>query len=123
MSKQVMLVDDERLILDLAVMGLRSIGIENIRIYNNARSAYTDYKNALKSKPFDLIISDWQMPEMTGLELLKKIRQSDQKTPFIMLTSTTNKEGVTVAIQAHVTDYIGKPFKIEQFLQKVSRYL
>ncbi len=118
-----MLVDDERLILDLALLGLRSIGIEEIGIYQSARTAYVDYKNALKTRPFDLIISDWQMPEMSGIEFLKKVRVNDSKTPFIMLTATTSKEGVIEAVQAKVTDYIAKPFQIEQFLAKISKYL
>jgi hypothetical protein len=74
---------------------------------------------------FDLVLCDWEMPEMSGLELLTWCRQQDNlKTmPFIMVTSRGDKENVIQAIQAGVSDFIGKPFTNEQLLTKVKKAL
>ena len=74
---------------------------------------------------FDLILCDWEMPEMSGLELLTWCRGQDslKTTPFIMVTSRGDKENVVQAIQAGVSDYIGKPFSNEQLVTKVKKAL
>ncbi|WP_312145904.1 response regulator, partial [Stutzerimonas kunmingensis] len=74
---------------------------------------------------FDLILCDWEMPEMSGLELLTWCRSQDslKTTPFIMVTSRGDKENVVQAIQAGVSDFIGKPFSNEQLTSKVRKAL
>ena len=66
----------------------------------------------LARERFDLILCDWEMPEMSGLELLTWCRTQDalKAVPFIMVTSRGDKENVVQAIQAGVSDFIGKPF-------------
>ena len=74
---------------------------------------------------FDLILCDWEMPEMSGLELLQWFRgqPGSEKTPFIMVTSRGDKENVIEAIQAGVSDFIGKPFTNDQLNAKVKKAL
>ncbi len=74
---------------------------------------------------FDLILCDWEMPEMTGLELLEWARQQDahKDVPFVMVTSRGDKSNVLQAIQTGVTDYLGKPFSAEQLSAKIVKAL
>lgn len=79
----------------------------------------------LAKEAFDLVLCDWEMPEMSGLELLTWCREQDNlKTmPFVMVTSRGDKENVVQAIQAGVTGYVSKPFTNEQLLTKVKQAL
>ncbi|WP_163836013.1 response regulator [Spartinivicinus ruber] len=79
----------------------------------------------LEKSEYDLVLCDWEMPELSGLELLQWMRNEYQynKTPFIMVTSRGDKENVVQAIQAGVSEYIGKPFSNEQLVKKVIKVL
>ena len=121
MSKvSVLVVDDASFIRDLIKNCLRNY-FPGIRIEDavNGRKAQT----LLTRESFDLVLCDWEMPEMSGLELLSWCREQDQlKTlPFIMVTSRGDKENVIQAIQAGVSDFVSKPFTNEQLLSKVKK--
>lgn len=79
----------------------------------------------LTKNKVDLILSDWEMPEMTGHELLLWVRQKESmaKTPFIMITSRGDKQNVVDAVKAGVNDYISKPFTPEELTRKVAKQL
>jgi DNA-binding response OmpR family regulator len=118
----VLVVDDAPFIRDLVKKGLRS-HFPGIRIEEavNGRKA----QQMLDRDSFDLILCDWEMPEMSGLELLTWCRAHDKlkTTPFIMVTSRGDKENVVQAIQSGVSDFIGKPFSNEQLTTKVRKAL
>ncbi|MFP5420116.1 MULTISPECIES: response regulator [unclassified Pseudomonas] len=123
MSKvSVLVVDDATFIRDLVKKGLRDHfpGIQ-IEEAVNGRKAL----QMLTRQPVDLILCDWEMPEMSGLELLTWCREQDalKIVPFIMVTSRGDKENVVQAIQAGVSDFIGKPFSNEQLITKVKKAL
>lgn len=123
MSKvSVLVVDDATFIRDLVKKGLRDHfpGIQ-IEEAVNGRKA----QQMLARQPADLILCDWEMPEMSGLELLAWCREHEslKTTPFIMVTSRGDKENVVQAIQAGVSDFIGKPFSNEQLVTKVKKAL
>lgn len=123
MSKvSVLVVDDATFIRDLVKKGLRDHfpGVQ-IEEAINGRKA----QQMLSRQVVDLILCDWEMPEMSGLELLTWCREQDnlKTTPFIMVTSRGDKENVVQAIQAGVSDYIGKPFSNEQLVTKVKKAL
>jgi len=123
MSKvSVLVVDDAPFIRDLVKKGLRG-HFPGIRIEEavNGRKA----QQMLDRERFDLILCDWEMPEMSGLELLDWCRGQERlKTvPFIMVTSRGDKENVVQAIQSGVSDFIGKPFSNEQLTSKVRKAL
>jgi len=123
MSKvSVLVVDDATFIRDLVKKGLRDHfpGIQ-IEEAVNGRKA----QQMLTRQPVDLILCDWEMPEMSGLELLTWCREQDSLkiVPFIMVTSRGDKENVVQAIQAGVSDFIGKPFSNEQLTSKVKKAL
>lgn len=123
MSKvSVLVVDDATFIRDLVKKGLRD-NFPGVQIEEaiNGRKA----QQMLSRQVIDLILCDWEMPEMSGLELLTWCREQDnlKTTPFIMVTSRGDKENVVQAIQAGVSDYIGKPFSNEQLVTKVKKAL
>src|SRR5471032_1791264 len=123
MSKvSVLVVDDAPFIRDLVKKGLRNYfpGI-HLEDAVNGRKAQA----LLARESFDLVLCDWEMPEMSGLELLTWCRQQDglKTMPFIMVTSRGNKENVVQAIHAGVSDFVGKPFTNEQLLTKVKKAL
>lgn len=123
MSKlNVLVVDDAPFIRDLIKKGLRNLfpGLTVDEAADGRRA-----QTLLGKQRFDLILCDWEMPGMTGLELLSWFRaQADHKgVPFIMVTSRGDKENVVQAIQAGVSDYMGKPFSNEQLAAKVKKAL
>ena len=123
MSKvSVLVVDDATFIRDLVKKGLRDHfpGIQ-IEEAINGRKA----QQFLGRQSVDLILCDWEMPELSGLELLTWCREQDtlKSVPFIMVTSRGDKENVVQAIQAGVSDFIGKPFSTEQLVTKVRKAL
>ena len=77
----------------------------------------------LKKEKVDFVISDWNMPQMTGLELLKAIRSDEvlKETPFLMVTAEAEKSNIVAAVQAGVNNYIVKPFTAEVLQQKIDK--
>ena len=123
MSKiSVLVVDDAAFIRDLVKKCLRNYfpGIRTEDAINGKKA-----QAMLAKETFDLVLCDWEMPEMSGLELLTWCREQDHlKTmPFVMVTSRGDKENVVQAIQAGVSGYVSKPFTNEQLLTKVKQAL
>ena len=123
MSKvSVLVVDDAPFIRDLVKKGLRD-HFPGLRIEEavNGRKA----QQHLARQAVDLILCDWEMPEMSGIELLGWCRAQEplKEVPFIMVTSRGDKENVVQAIQAGVSDFIGKPFSNDQLISKVRKAL
>jgi CheY-like chemotaxis protein len=117
-----LVVDDASFIRDLVKKCLRNYfpGIRTEDAINGKKA-----QAMLTKEAFDLVLCDWEMPEMSGLELLTWCREQDNlKTmPFIMVTSRGDKENVVQAIQAGVSGYVSKPFTNEQLLTKVKQAL
>lgn len=123
MSKvSVLVVDDASFIRDLVKKCLRNY-FPGMRIEDavNGRKAQA----LLARETFDLVLCDWEMPEMSGLELLTWCREQDnlKGMPFVMVTSRGDKENVVQAIQAGVSGYVSKPFTNEQLITKVKQAL
>ncbi|MCK9813186.1 two-component system response regulator [Pseudomonas chlororaphis] len=123
MSKiSVLVVDDASFIRDLVKKCLRNYfpGIRTEDAVNGKKA-----QAMLAKEAFDLVLCDWEMPEMSGLELLTWCRTQDalKSMPFVMVTSRGDKENVVQAIQAGVSGYVSKPFTNEQLLTKVKQAL
>ncbi|CRM38140.1 MULTISPECIES: response regulator [Pseudomonas] len=123
MSKvSVLVVDDASFIRDLVKKCLRNY-FPGIKIEDavNGKKA----QSILMRETFDLVLCDWEMPEMSGLELLTWCREQAhlKAMPFVMVTSRGDKENVVQAIQAGVSGYVSKPFTNEQLLNKVKQAL
>ena len=119
---KIAVIDDATMIRDLIKKFIRQ-NFPDAFVFdaNNGQTGM----NMLKKQPVDLILCDWEMPEMDGEELLNWVRQQDnlKNVPFIMVTSRGDKEFVVKAIQSGVSDYLVKPFNNKQFLEKVYKSL
>jgi two-component system chemotaxis response regulator CheY len=121
-NTKILVVDDMPTIRDLVKNQLRAMGFKNIVEAADGEAALNTVINAATSgAPIELVISDWNMPKMTGLEFLKQIRASEQfaKLPFVLLTSESERDQVTEAIMAGVSQYIVKPFAAKAFEDKL----
>ncbi|MCK5295441.1 MAG: response regulator [Alphaproteobacteria bacterium] len=121
-NMKVIVVDDYKTMQRILKNLLKQIGFNNVVTANHGEEAF----DILQSEgPFGLIISDWNMEPMTGLELLKKVR-ADAKLksmPFIMVTAESKTENVIVAKKAGVSNYIVKPFNAGTLKGKMASVL
>ncbi|MCR9256863.1 MAG: response regulator [Alphaproteobacteria bacterium] len=104
----ILIVDDYKTMLRIIRNLLKQLGFNNVDEASDGEAAL----RKIQEKKFGLVISDWNMEPMTGLQLLKKVR-SDPKTakmPFIMVTAESKTENVVAAKKAGVNNYIVKPF-------------
>jgi two-component system, chemotaxis family, chemotaxis protein CheY len=117
----ILLVEDEVFAQKLATAALRQIGVRQVIVAKNGQEALEIL--ALPHKKFDLVVSDWNMPGMTGLDLLKKVRETWSDMPFVMLTGKTTGDFVLAAKQFGVNGYIAKPFAPAQLQAKIAAVL
>ena len=120
MSLKILVVDDASFTRDLIRRTLRKqFPAVEIEEAVNGRKA----QQMLTKVQFDMVLCDWEMPEVTGVELLKWCREQPkykkEDVPFVMITSRGDKSHVVEAVQSGVTDYLGKPFSSEQLINKV----
>jgi two-component system chemotaxis response regulator CheY len=113
----VLLVEDDAFAIKIAQTVLKQLKIPYVSLAKDGAEAL-DILNAGMQK-FDLVISDWNMPEMTGLQLLKAVRIKWPAMPFIMLTGRVSPEFVVQARDHGVDAYVGKPFSPAQLAQKI----
>ncbi|PWK54267.1 response regulator [Pleionea mediterranea] len=118
----ILIIDDASMIRDLIKKFVRDY-FPNAKIFdaNNGQAG----KSVLLHQEINMVLCDWEMPEMNGLELLEWLRAEDRfkSLPFVMVTSRGDKEYVMEAINAGVSDYLVKPFNRQQFSEKVERAL
>src|SRR5690348_9746017 len=116
-NMKIMIVDDYSTMLRILRNLLRQLEFNNVDEANNGDEAL----QKLREGSFNLIISDWNMAPMTGLDLLKQVR-ADAKLkhiPFIMVTAESKTDNVIAAKQAGVSNYIVKPFNAETLKSKM----
>ena len=118
---KVLVVDDFSTMRKIIKNNLRSMGFDNIVEAENGQKALDE----LNKGTFGLIIADWNMPVMTGIELLKAVRSDDdlKGIPFIMVTAEGQKDNVIKAAEAGVSNYIVKPFTPDTFSEKLKKVL
>lgn len=118
---KVLIVDDQYSVRQMTRMALEEIGVRNILESENGKTAFA----TATVQPLDLIISDYNMPEMDGLGLLRAVRGTPavRKLPFILLTGRGDRELVVKAAQAGVNNYLIKPFTSEILRQKIEQVM
>jgi len=119
LSIKVLIVDDFATMRRILKNILKQIGFSNITEADDGKTALTE----LKKEQFDLVLCDWNMPEMSGLELLQKVRSDDglKDTPFVMVTAETQKDNILEAVKAGVNNYVVKPFTAETIGEKLKK--
>ena len=122
MALRILLVDDATFIRDMIKKQLRD-RIPGVEIFDAADGARG--LALFRQNPIDMVLSDWEMPQMTGEELLREIRNSANgaTTPFIMISSRGDRDHIIKAIQSGVSDYLSKPFSPDELLRKVFKQL
>jgi len=120
-NMNILIVDDYKTMLRIINNLLKQLGFANIDEATDGTMALEMFKK----KNYGLIISDWNMEPMSGLDLLKNIRSGTEnaKIPFIMITAESKTENVIAAKQAGVNNYIVKPFNAETLKMKMSAVL
>ena len=121
MNINILIVDDYKTMLRIIRSLLTQLGFNNIDEAYNGSEALA----RLQEKKYELIISDWNMEPMTGLELLKSVRADEnlKNIPFIMVTAESKTDNVIAAKQAGVSNYIVKPFNAETLKAKLASVL
>ena len=119
LKMKILVVDDFATMRRIVKNILKQIGFSNIDEAEDGNNALAK----LKQDKFDMVVSDWNMPNMTGLDLLKAIRADNviNKTPVLMVTAEAKKENVLEAIQAGVNNYIVKPFTADTLKDKIEK--
>ena len=120
-TMQVLIVDDYKTMLRIIRNLLKQLDFDNVDEATDGTEALTK----LRAGNYGLVISDWNMTPMTGLELLKEVRADARlkDTPFIMVTAESKTENVIAAKQAGVSNYIVKPFNAETLREKIEKVL
>lgn len=118
-NMEVLVVDDGSTMCRIVRGLLSELGIKNIRDAEDGSQALEE----LKKKKTDLVVSDWKMPVMTGIELLRAIRADGglKSVPVLMATAEAKKENIIEAPQAGVNNYIVKPFNAQTLEEKLNK--
>ncbi len=116
---KILVVDDFATMRRIIKNILTQLGFKNIIEADDGTTAL----DVLKSEKIGLIVSDWNMPKMTGLDLLKAVRAdaSLANTPFIMVTAEAQQDNIILAVKAKVSQYIVKPFTAETLSEKLNK--
>ncbi len=120
-STPILVVDDYRTMVRIVRNLLHQLGFEDVDDANDGASALTK----LRKRRFGLVISDWAMEPMSGLELLQAMRADPElaSLPFIMITAENRKERIARAEQAGADGYIVKPFNAEALSERIARVM
>ena len=118
MNMPILIVDDYKTMLRIIRNLLKQLGFDNVDEAMDGSAAL----QRLRDKPYSLVISDWNMEPMSGLQLLKEVRADDRlkDLPFIMITAESKTENVVAALRAGVNNYIVKPFNAATLKTKLS---
>lgn len=118
-NMKILVVDDHESMRRIEKQILNDLGYKNVDMADDGTTALP----MLEAGSYDFVISDWNMPKMEGLELLKAIRADSKlaKTPVLLVTAESKKEKIIEAAQAGVNDYVVKPFNAEILKAKIAR--
>lgn len=118
-NMRILVVDDFATMRRIIKNILRQLGMNNVVEADDGTTGW----EVLNKDNIDFIISDWNMPQMTGIELLRKVRASEEYAdlPFLMVTAEAQQENIIEAVQAKVSNYIVKPFTPDTLEQKINK--
>lgn len=118
-NMRILIVDDFSTMRRIIKNILRQLDLNNVVEADDGTTAW----EVLNKDHIDFIISDWNMPQMTGIELLRKVRASEDfgHLPFLMVTAEAQQSNIIETAQARVSNYIVKPFTAETMKQKIDK--
>ncbi len=118
MSTKVLVADDSKTMRKIISRSLEAVGVSSVIEAADGGQAVALFK--LNS--FDMVLTDWNMPVKSGLEVTREIRALNTEVPILMITTEAEKRRVMEAIEAGVTDYLIKPFTSDTLREKLEKY-
>ena len=121
---KILVVDDMTTMRKIIKNMLSQIGFTNITEADDGAVAWPMIQNGITNgTPYEFIVSDWNMPQMSGLDLLKNVRATPglEKLPFLMITAEAEQGNVVIAVKAGVSNFIVKPFSAAVLKEKIDK--
>ena len=118
-NMKILVVDDHESMRRIVKQALNDLGFKNVHVADDGSTALP----LLRENNFDFLVSDWNMPEMQGIDLLKAVRADAKlsKLPVLMVTAEAKKEQIIEAAKSGVNDYVIKPFNRETLNTKIEK--
>ena len=118
-NMKILVVDDMSTMRRIVKNILKQLGFNNLEEAENGQDALTK----LKADSYGFVVSDWNMPVMMGIDMLRAIRADEKlkKIPVLMVTAEAQKENLMEAVQAGVSNYVVKPFTAETMQEKINK--
>ena len=116
---KVLVADDSGIMRKIIIRSLNAVGVSDIVEAADGQEAIDAYK----AEPVDLILTDWNMPNKSGLDVVTEIRALGSTVPIIMVTTEAQKSQVIAAIQAGVSDDLTKPFESDDLRAKLDKFV
>jgi two-component system chemotaxis response regulator CheY len=118
----IVVIDDDIITLELVHLIIAEIISGEIHVFSDSNQALNFVQSDSMDK-ISLVICDWLMPEVSGLDILAALRSSQSRCPFLMLTANATKQLVVDSMRLGATDFIVKPFHTHELLTKVERLI
>ena len=118
MGDKVLVVDDSGTMRKIIIRSLSAVGFDDVVEARDGDEGLA----AFQSQAFRLVMTDWNMPNKSGLELTREIRATGSDVPIFMVTTEGERGRVLEAIQAGITDYLVKPFSSDALREKLEKY-
>lgn len=118
MPAKVLVADDSSTMRKIIIRSLNAVGIYDVAEAGDGDEALQAFDKA----PFDLVLTDWNMPQRNGLQVIEGIRSRGSQVPIIMITTESEKRRVLDAIRAGVSDYLVKPFEADKLREKLEKF-
>ncbi|MFQ5732651.1 MAG: response regulator [Planctomycetaceae bacterium] len=117
---KLLIVDDSGTVRAVVKRCFLRLGVKEADIAEaeNGQTALDHFRSEI----IDLVLTSWKLPVMDGLQLLKEIRRVDLQVPVVMATTESERHHVETAIEAGVTDYLVKPFTLEDLKEKIEKW-
>ncbi len=115
---KVLVVDDSATMRKIIIRALGAVGIDDAAQAGDGAEAF----ELFQQESFDLVLTDWNMPNKSGIDLVRDIRGSGSTVPVVMITTEAEKGRVLEAVQAGISDYLVKPFTPEALQQKLEKF-
>jgi len=116
---KVLIADDSGVMRKIVRRAVEGAGLSDIVDAADGQQAL----ELFNQQSFDLVLTDWNMPEKNGIELLRDIRSQGSQVPVILITTEAEKNRVVEAVEAGVSDYLTKPFEKQALVQKIEKQL
>jgi two-component system, chemotaxis family, chemotaxis protein CheY len=119
MNPSILVADDSSTMRKIIIRSLQAIGVPSATEAKDGEEAIAMFKQ----NGFDAVLTDWNMPGKTGLDVIREIRAMNATVPIIMITTEAEKRRVLEAIQVGVSDYIIKPFEADMLRDKLKKFI